>query len=119
MRTTDTMKAMIAWWDLTESRQTPGTLREFIREEEQKWADVPGLLLKIWLSDPSTGRWGAVLLWESEEAAKSAVLPRSPAELIGHPLDFRAWFDVEATVEGPHSLALESGPGTETYGTEI
>ncbi|MEU1463105.1 hypothetical protein ABZ467_20910 [Streptomyces sp. NPDC005727] len=98
------MKAMIAWWDLTESRQTAGTLRDFIREESKHWTDIPGLLLKTWLSDPSTGRWGALLLWESEEAARAAELPRSPAELIGHPVDFRAWFDVEATIEGSHSL---------------
>ncbi|MEU1709133.1 hypothetical protein ABZ478_27870 [Streptomyces sp. NPDC005706] len=98
------MKAMIAWWDLTESRQTAGTLRDFIREESKHWTDIPGLLLKTWLSDPSTGRWGALLLWESEEAARAAELPRSPAELIGYPVDFRAWFDVEATIEGPHSL---------------
>ncbi|NEA55078.1 YdhR family protein [Streptomyces sp. SID13666] len=105
------MKAMIAWWDLTESQQTAGTLRDFIREEEKRWTDISGLLLKVWLSDPSTGRWGAVLLWESEEAAKAAVLPRSPAELIGRPLDFRGWFDVEATVEGLHSLSSLAGLG--------
>ncbi|MFE3824872.1 hypothetical protein [Streptomyces sp. NPDC059092] len=107
MKTPHTMKAMIAWWDLTESQQNPATLREFIREEEKRWADIPGLLLKIWISDPSSGRWGAVLLWESEGAAKSAVLPRSPAELIGHPLDFRAWFDVEAIVGGARPLEFE------------
>lgn len=105
------MKAMIAWWDLTESQQTAGTLRDFIRQEEKHWTDISGLLLKVWLSDPSTGRWGAVLVWESEEAAKAAVLPHSPAELIGHPLDFRGWFDVEATVEGRHSLPSLAGLG--------
>ncbi|MFD9434122.1 hypothetical protein [Streptomyces sp. NPDC060002] len=107
MQPSKTMKAMIAWWNLTDSQQTPESLRDFIRQEEKQWSDIPGLLLKIWLSDPSTGRWGAVLLWESEEAAKAAVLPRSPAELIGHPLDFRAWFDVEAIAEGAYSLPPE------------
>ncbi|NUR00284.1 MAG: hypothetical protein HOY79_28270 [Streptomyces sp.] len=105
------MKAMIAWWDLTESQQTAGTLRDFIRKESEHWSGIPGLLLKIWLSDPSTGRWGALLLWESEEAARAAVLPRSPARLIGHPVDFRAWFDVEATAEGLHSLDSLGGLG--------
>ncbi|MFB7674512.1 hypothetical protein ACFC26_24170 [Kitasatospora purpeofusca] len=109
------MKAMIAWWDLTGSQQTAGTLRDFIREESEHWTGIPGLLLKIWLSDPSTGRWGALLLWESQEAARAATLPRSPAELIGHSVDFRAWFDVEATAEGVHSLhSLEGfGPALE------
>jgi hypothetical protein len=92
------VKAMVAWWDLTGSRESVDTLRVFIRDEEAHWRDIPGLLLKVWISDRSSGRWGAVLLWESEEAAKSAVLPRSPAGAIGHPVDFRAWFDVEAAV---------------------
>lgn len=108
------MKAMIAWWDLTTSQQNGETLRDFIREEEKHWADIPGLLLKVWVSDPATERWGAVLLWESEEAARNAVLPRSPAELIGHPLDFRSWFDVEAAVGSgvtlPWRASQASGP---------
>lgn len=98
------MKAMVAWWDLTESGESVETLRNFIHEEEESWRDIPGLLLKVWISDPASERWGAVLVWESEEAAKSAVLPRSPAGAIGHAVDFRAWFDVEAAV-GP-GLAL-------------
>ncbi|MFJ3170809.1 hypothetical protein ACIPJK_08480 [Streptomyces roseus] len=105
------MKAMIAWWDLTDSRQTAGTLRDFIRRESEHWTGIPGLILKVWLSDPATDRWGALMLWESEEAARAAVLPTSPAELIGHPIDFRAWFDVEATAEGVHSLRALSGLG--------
>ncbi|MGW4287998.1 hypothetical protein ACWEIK_13795 [Streptomyces sp. NPDC004673] len=105
------MKAMIAWWDLTDSQQTASSLRDFIRKESEHWTGIPGLLLKVWLSEPEAGRWGALLLWESEEAARAAVLPRSPAELIGHPVDFRAWFDVEATAEGVHSLRSLGGMG--------
>ena len=51
----------------------------------------------MWVSDPAKNRWGAVTVWESKEAAEAAVLPRSAGELIGLPLDFREWFDVEAT----------------------
>ncbi|WP_406864124.1 hypothetical protein ABZO31_28280 [Streptomyces sp. HUAS MG47] len=106
------MKAMIAWWDLTESRHSAETLREFLREEaEQHWSDIPGLLLKVWVSDPEKNRWGAVMVWESKEAAEAAVLPRSAGELIGLPLDFREWFDVEATVEGDHGLPSLAGLG--------
>ncbi|MGE7439256.1 MULTISPECIES: YdhR family protein [Kitasatospora] len=106
------MKAMIAWWDLTESQQSAETLRDFLREEaEQAWSDIPGLILKIWVSDPASNRWGAVFLWESEEAAAAAKMPRSAGELIGYPLAFREWFDVEATVEGLHSLTSLSGLG--------
>ncbi|KNB52173.1 hypothetical protein [Streptomyces caatingaensis] len=106
------MKAMIAWWDLGASQQTAGTLRAFIREEAGKsWSHIPGLVLKFWISSPEQNRWGAVLIWESAEAAGAARLPRSAAEIIGHPLDFREWFDVEATVEGDHGLPSLDGLG--------
>ncbi|MBB5799250.1 hypothetical protein AB0E64_15435 [Streptomyces caelestis] len=105
------MKAMIAWWDLTDSDHDADSLRGFLREEAGNWADIPGLLLKVWVSDPERHRWGAVLIWESEEAARAAELPRSAGELIGRPLAFREWFDVEATVEGVHSPPSLGGLG--------
>lgn len=109
---TERMKAMIAWWDLSDSPHTAETLREFLREEaEQSWSNIPGLLLKFWVSDPEKNRWGAVMVWESEEAAAAARLPRSAGELIGRPLAFREWFDVEATVEGAHGLPSLGGLG--------
>ncbi|RPK84173.1 MULTISPECIES: hypothetical protein [Streptomyces] len=111
------MKAMIAWWDLTDSAHSALTLRTFLREEaEQHWADIPGLLLKVWVSDPERNRWGAVMIWESKEAAEAAELPRSAGELIGLPLDFREWFDVEATVEGNHALPGLGGLGVALTG---
>ncbi|KNB53296.1 hypothetical protein [Streptomyces caatingaensis] len=107
------MKAMIAWWDLSTSQQNAETLRDFLREEaQQSWSDIPGLVLKFWVSDPERHRWGAVMIWESEEAAARAVLPRSAGEVIGHPLDYREWFDIEATVEGAHGLPSLNGLGT-------
>ncbi|MGD3110254.1 hypothetical protein [Streptomyces sp. YGL11-2] len=113
------MKAMIAWWDLSESQHTAETLRDFLREEaERSWSDIPGLLLKVWVSDPEKNRWGAVFLWESEEAAAAAKLPRSAGELIGYPLAFREWFDVEATVEGHHSLPSFAGLGLALQGPD-
>ncbi|MEV6479341.1 hypothetical protein [Streptomyces sp. NPDC051576] len=106
------MKAMIAWWDLTDSEHTAQSLRAFLRDEaEQSWSGIPGLLLKVWISDPEKNRWGAVFLWESEQAAAAARLPRSAGELIGRPLEFREWFDIEATVEGSHALASLAGLG--------
>lgn len=106
------MKAMIAWWDLDGSGQSVEALRGFLREEaEQAWSDIPGLLLKVWVADPEHNRWGAVMIWESEEAATTAQLPRSAGELIGRPLAFREWFDVEATVEGAHDLPSLAGLG--------
>ncbi|MFF3911437.1 hypothetical protein ACFYZJ_37145 [Streptomyces sp. NPDC001848] len=107
------MKAMIAWWDLTDTQHTAASLRAFLREEERAWQEVPGLLLKVWVSDPDKNRWGAVFLWESAEAAATARarLPRSAGELIGRPLEFREWFDIEAVVEGQHTLPSLAGLG--------
>ncbi|MFG3392367.1 hypothetical protein [Streptomyces parvus] len=105
------MKAMIAWWELAGSGHDAASLRTFLRAETRNWEAVDGLLLKMWISDPEHERWGAVLVWESEEAASRAELPRSAAEVIGQPLGLRVWFDVEATVEGNHSLPSLAGHG--------
>lgn len=105
------LKAAVVWWDLTGTGRTIESLREFLREEAvDRFAQVEGLRLKFWISDPATNRWGAVLLWESAEAA-AAPLPARAAELIGRPPVERTLFDVEATVEGVHTPAALAGHG--------
>ncbi|MFF7978856.1 hypothetical protein ACFZDK_06960 [Streptomyces sp. NPDC007901] len=105
------MHAVIVWWDLAGSRQTIESLRGFLREEAvERFSHVPGLRLKFWISDPATDRWGAVLLWESRQAAQ-AVLPNLAAPLIGYPPTERHAFDVEATVEGASTLTTLAGHG--------
>jgi hypothetical protein len=105
------MHAVVVWWDLTDSPQTVESLRTFLRDEAvERFSQVEGLLLKFWISDPRTGRWGAVLLWESAEAA-AAPLPQRAAELIGAPPVLRESFDVEAVVEGVHTLTALAGRG--------
>lgn len=37
------------------------------REETGVFADLPGLIAKIWLRDPAAGQYGAVYLWKSRE----------------------------------------------------
>lgn len=94
------MHAVIVWWDLADSGQTIESLRHYLREESvSAFADVPGLRFKMWLSDPDADRWGAVLLWESEEASRQQ-LPSRAVELIGYEPTVAHEFDVEATVEG-------------------
>ncbi|WP_256106894.1 YdhR family protein [Streptomyces sp. ODS05-4] len=116
------MHAVIVWWDLQGSAQTVESLRPFLRDEAvDRFARVPGLRLKLWLSDSERQRWGALLLWESAEAAAVELAPRA-AEVIGHPPAEVTAFDVEATVEGMfsaatgllagHGLALEDGAVT-------
>jgi hypothetical protein len=97
--------AVVVWWDLDRSAQTIESLRHFLRAEAvYRFGTVRGLRLKFWISDPETNRWGAVLLWESAEAAAQP-LPTRAAELIGYPPTERFGFDVEALTEGVHSGA--------------
>jgi Putative mono-oxygenase ydhR len=91
-------------WNLADSKTTIGELRRYLREESvDQFAEVPGLRFKAWISDEATERWGAIYLWESEEAAQQAV-PSRARELIGKDPDIGEDFDVEATIEGRFEL---------------
>ena len=99
------MHTVIVWWDLSGSAQTIDSLRTYLLDESvTAFAEVRGLRLKIWIADPQTNRWGAVLLWESAEAAAQP-LPSRAAALIGYPPTQSHVFDVEATVEGRYEVA--------------
>jgi hypothetical protein len=99
------VRTVIVWWDLSESAQTIESLRTYLLDESvTAFADVPGLRFKMWIADPETNRWGAVLLWESAEAAAQP-LPSRAAALIGYPPAQSHVFDVEATVEGRYEVA--------------
>ena len=99
------MRTVIVWWDLSESAQTIESLRTYLRDESvAAFAEVPGLRFKMWIADPQTNRWGAVLLWESAEAAEQP-LPSRAAALIGYPPAQSHVFDVEATIEGRYEIA--------------
>jgi hypothetical protein len=93
------------------------SMREYPREESvAAFSQVPGLRFKMWLSDPDTNRWGAVLLWESDEASRQE-LPSRALELIGYPPAAAHSFDVEATTEGRYEterLALQGLAFAET-----
>ena len=111
------MYAVIVWWNLRDSEQTIESLRSFLRDEAvDRFATVPGLRLKVWISDRATNRWGAVLLWESSHAA-ATVLPTRAAELIGYPPTARLTFDVEATVEGRYDIDALYGRGLALEGS--
>ncbi|WP_316525733.1 hypothetical protein [Kitasatospora brasiliensis] len=111
MNDADGLKATVVWWELAGTGRTIGSMREFLREEAvDRFAAVEGLRLKFWISDLATERWGAVLLWESAEAA-ARPLPARAAELIGRPPAQWTLFDVEATVEGVHALPRLAGYG--------
>lgn len=99
------MRTVIVWRELSESAQTIESLRAYLLQESvAAFAEVPGLRFKMWIADPQTNRWGAVLLWESAEAAAQP-LPGRAVALIGYPPTQSHVFDVEATVEGRYEVA--------------
>ncbi|MDK1472632.1 hypothetical protein QNO07_04185 [Streptomyces sp. 549] len=105
------MQAVIVWWDLADSAQTVQSLRLYLRDEAvDRFAQVPGLRVKFWLSDAARQHWGAILLWESAEAAAVPLAPRA-AELIGYPPTSVSAFAVEATVEGLFTAGALAGRG--------
>ncbi|MGI8447236.1 MAG: hypothetical protein ACR2MP_08680 [Streptosporangiaceae bacterium] len=86
-------------------------MRTYLRDESvAAFAEVPGLRFKVWISDPEANRWGAVLVWESAEAAAQP-LPSRATELIGYPPAQSHVFDVEATVEGRYDVAQPARRG--------
>ena len=105
------MRVRVVWWDLDGSDSTIEKLREYLRDESvDAFAAVEGLRLKLWLADEERNRWGAVYLWESEEAGRRP-LPSRARQLIGKDPDFEEWFDLEASVEGAFSEAALSRRG--------
>jgi hypothetical protein len=87
-------------WNLTDSKTTIEELRRYLRDESvDQFEQVPGLRFKAWISDEATERWGAIYVWESEEAAQQT-LPGGARELIGRDPDIGEQFDIEATIEG-------------------
>jgi len=91
-------------WNLADSKTTIEELRRYLREESvDQFEEVPGLRFKAWISDEATERWGAVYVWETEEAARQP-LPGRARELIGKHPDIGEEFDVEAPIEGRFEL---------------
>jgi hypothetical protein len=91
-------------WSLADSKTNVHELRRYLRDESvPAFEEVGGLRFKAWISDETTERWGAVYVWESEEAARQE-LPSRARELIGKDPDIAEEFDVEATVEGAFAV---------------
>jgi hypothetical protein len=92
-------------WNLADSQTNLGELRRYLRDEAvAAFEQVPGLLFKGWFSDEVTERWGAVYLWESQEASEQE-LPSRARELIGKDPDIVEVFDLEASVSIAQQLA--------------
>jgi hypothetical protein len=101
-------------WSLADTTTSLDEIRARLPDEVDGAEDVPGLRLKVWVSDEATDRFGAVELWESREAAELA----SPGELhdvIGKRPDAGEELEVEATIEGRFAIEGLSRRGT-AYG---
>jgi hypothetical protein len=97
------MRVRVVWWELDGSQTTIAEMREYLRDESvDAFGAVEGLRLKMWIADEERNRWGAVYLWESEEAGRQP-LPSRARQLIGKDPDFEEWFDLEASVEGVYA----------------
>jgi hypothetical protein len=100
------MIVRIVWWNLADTGTTIDALREYVRDESvDAFGAVEGLRLKLWIADRERDRWGAVYLWESQEAAAQK-LPSRVREIIGKGPDFEEFFKLEASVEGVFADAL-------------
>jgi hypothetical protein len=98
------MIVRLVLWSLADSQTTIAELRRYLRDESvDAFEEVEGLRFKAWISDEATERWGAVYVWESEEASRQE-LPGKARELIGKEPDIGEEFDVEATIEGRFEL---------------
>jgi len=92
-------------WNLADSQTNVGELRRYLRDEAvPAFEHVPGLLFKGWFSDEVGERWGAVYVWESQEASEQE-LPSRARELIGKNPDIVEVFDLEASVSVASQLA--------------
>ena len=105
------MRVRVVWWELDGSETTIAELREYLRDESvDAFGAVAGLRLKLWIANEERNRWGAVYLWESQEASAQP-LPSRARQIIGKDPDFEEWFDLEASIEGGFSEALLSRRG--------
>ena len=99
------MVVRLVLWSLADSLTNVGELRRYLRDESvAQFEVVQGLLFKAWVSDETTERWGAIYVWESQEAADQLV-PSRARELIGKDPEIAEIFDLEASVSVAPQLA--------------
>jgi len=98
-------------WELDGSSTTIEELRDYLRQESvENFSKVEGLRLKLWISDRERNRWGAVYLWDSEEASRQQ-LPAKARQITGKDPDFVEIFELEASTEGVSAIEALSRRG--------
>lgn len=93
------MIVRLVLWSLADSKTTVEELRRVLGDELAGEAErVPGLRLKLWVSDEAGERWGSLELWESAELAAVPVHARE-RELIGKDPEVGEEFELERLVD--------------------
>jgi len=92
-------------WSLADSQTNVGELRHYLADEAvDAFSEIPGLLFKAWISDQASERWGAIYVFDSQDASEQQ-LPSRARELIGKDPDIVEIFDLEASVSVSDQLA--------------
>jgi hypothetical protein len=102
------MRAVLVLWDLSSGSQASfEQLRDYLRSESiARFSEMAGLRQKTWISNPETGHWGALYLFETAEQANglvSHIASGRVVQLTGLTPATVEQFDVEALTEGNHS----------------
>lgn len=101
------LTALLVLWDLSEgSDATFEELRDYLRERSiPKFEQHDGLRQKTWISDPASGKWGALYIFEERSQALAIIegVAGSPVVALTGRTPTTQLFDVEAVVEGQHS----------------
>ncbi len=107
MTPTRPLTALLVLWDLSGCRATMfDELRDYLRERSiPRFEALEGLRQKTWISSPTTGKWGALYLFDRRDQAQGVIdhLGESPVVALVGSLPTAELFDVEAVVEGRHS----------------
>lgn len=105
------MLVRLLLWSLADAKTTLEELRRALRDEiVDDVRNVPGLRLKLWVSDEAGERFGAVELWESADFAALPV-SRRERELMGKDPEVGEEFELEASIEGRYLVEALSGRG--------
>lgn len=102
------MRAVLVLWDLSSgSKASFEELREYLRSESiARFSSMEGLRQKTWVSNPETGRWGAMYLFDTREQADELVAHIATGKVVqltGLAPATVEQFDVEAVTEGKHA----------------
>ncbi len=107
MATSTPLTALLVFWDLSQgSNATFEELRDYLLETSiPRFERLEGLRQKTWISDPASGKWGALYLFDQRSQAQAIIdhLPESPVVALTGRTPTAQLFDLEAVVEGQHA----------------